>query len=701
MDDVTADRKSGSLLTGTSITAGSRTILLCSCEKTMPVDGHLVKKLFPNAEVRTAHHLCQGDLEQVHAALASDAPVTIACTQEAPLFSEIAGERGLAFVNLRETAGWSSDASRAAAKQAALLAAAAERAPEPSYVTLTSQGVILIYGRDEAAIEAADLLKDALDVTVLIRPPAEDILPRSNGAFPVVRGSIRSAKGYLGAFELTIDQYAQPHPSSRAGFVFGPAKDGAISRCDVILDLSGVPSLFHGMDLRDGYVRADPGDREGVLKAVLKARELIGTFDKPRYIAFNESLCAHARSRIVGCKRCLDLCPAGAITPDGNHVAIDPAICAGCGQCAAVCPTGAASYAVPPLDTLVRRLRSLLLTYREAGGESPIVLFHDDAHGTPLIEALARFGDGLPANVLPLAVNEVAQIGLEAIAAAFAYGASALRFLLRGKPRHDTAGLRETLALAAPILDGIGLDRARAGTIETDDPFSLATLLGDIGEYEPVALPAVFLPIGGKRDILRLALHELHRVAPASADRIALPTGAPFGSVDIDADRCTLCLSCVPACPTGALRDNPDKPMLRFVEDACIQCGLCKATCPEKVITLTPSLDFSRASTQPRVLKEEEPFRCTRCDAPFATKSTIERIATLLVGKHWMFQSGDPRLSALMMCADCRMKTAAEAQLARPHPARSNAKTTDDYLREREERKRAEGDANDPDDSHC
>ena len=56
-------------------------------------------------------------------------------------------------------------------------------------------------------------------------------------------------------------------------------------------------------------------------------------------------------------------------------------ICAGCGQCAAVCPTGAAAYALPPADALMRKLRTLLSTYREAGGAHPVVLLHDEAHG--------------------------------------------------------------------------------------------------------------------------------------------------------------------------------------------------------------------------------------------------------------------------------------------------------------------------------
>ncbi len=222
---------------------------------------------------------------------------------------------------------------------------------------------------------------------------------------------------------------------------FGPSRHGAVSHCDIVLDLSGGNSLFPAADLRDGYLRADPGNPAAVLSAVLRARDLVGSFDKPRYITFSEHLCAHSRSQIVGCTRCLDLCPAGAIAPAGDHVAIDANICAGCGQCAAACPTGAAAYALPPPDALLRKLRALLVTYREAGGEHAIVLLHDEPHGAPLIDALARFGDGLPAHVLPFSVNEVTQIGLEAIAALFAYGASAVRLLLRARAAPRCGGL--------------------------------------------------------------------------------------------------------------------------------------------------------------------------------------------------------------------------------------------------------------------
>ena len=665
-------------------------IFICSCEDTMPLDAEAVRRGCRGANVLTAHQLCRAELERFRAAAATGEPLIVGCTQEAPLFSEASESPDVKYVNIRETAGWSKDAKAAGPKMAALIAAAQEGAPEIPFVSFTSEGVILVYGRDEQAIEAANLLKDHLDVTVLIKPPA-DVTPPRVTDMPVVRGTIRSAKGHLGAFELVVDDYAQPAPSSRGALAFGAAKNGAVSHCDVVLDISGGAALFTAADLRDGYLRADPGDPAAVLKAVLKARDLIGTFDKPRYVTFTGDLCAHSRSQIVGCTRCLDLCPTGAIAPAGDHVAIDAHICAGCGQCAAVCPTGAASYALPPADALMRRLRALLTTYREAGGKQPVVLMHDDAHGTPLIDALARLGDGLPANVLPLAVNEVTQVGLEAIAAAFAYGASAVRLLLRGKPRHDTAGLAKTLALAAPILAGLGFGAGRAATIETDDPDALSEALRAITPPDAAPRPASFLPVGPKRDVMRLALRELHRAAPAPVDVIALPEGAPFGAVEINVAGCTLCLACVSACPTGALLDDPERPMLRFAEDACVQCGLCKATCPEKVITLHPQLDFRAATATARVLKQEEPFHCIRCGKPFGVKSTIERVAAKLEGKHWMFQNSAQRLDVIKMCEDCRVVAITEQQFD-PYgaPPRPKVRTTEDYLREQEERERAD-----------
>jgi ferredoxin len=655
----------------------------------MPLDAGAFKRGCRGDDIVNGRQLCRAELERVRELVASGVPITIGCTQEAPLFREIATESAsdVTFANIRESAGWSADAAKAGPKMVALMAAAATAMPDVPFTHFESAGVALVYGRDERAVEASGLLKEHLDITALITRP-DDLTPPPTTEFPIVKGTIRAAKGHLGAFEIIVDHYAAPRPSSRGALTFEPARDGAVSRCDIILDISGGPPLFPAADLRDGYLRADPGDPAAVLKAVLRARDLVGSFDKPRYVTFTADLCVHSRSHIVGCRRCLDLCPTNAIAPAGDHVAIDDKICAGCGQCGAACPTGAASYAVPPADALMRKLRTLLMVYRDAGGVLPILLIHDGDHGGALIDALARHGDGLPANILPLAVNEVTQIGLELIAAAFAYGAAAVRVMLRAKPRHDLAGLYNMIALAEPILAGLGLSGERLATIETDDPFALGEALRAIGPGEPVSHSASFLPAGGKRDVLRFALRELHRVAPAPTDVIALPAGAPFGAVEINVEGCTLCLSCVSACPTGALSDDPDRPLLRFTEDACVQCGLCKATCPEKVISLTPRLAFGDVAVAARVLKQEEPVLCIRCGKPFGVKSTIDRVVSKLEGKHWMYQNSPSRLYVIKMCADCRVAVVTEEGFDHyGAPARPKPRTTDDYLRERERKR--------------
>ena len=121
----------------------------------------------------------------------------------------------------------------------------------------------------------------------------------------------------------------------------------------------------------------------------------------------------------------------------------------------------------------------------------------------------------------------------------------------------------------------------------------------------------------------------------------------------VDKDRCTLCLSCVGACPASALQDNPQQPQLRFVEGNCVQCGLCERTCPEQAITLQPRLLLAPERRQPRVLNEAQPFACVRCGKPFGTLQGIEAMIGKLAG-HSMFQGA--ALQRLKMCGDCRVR---------------------------------------------
>ena len=639
----------------------------------MAPDLAVIRRGCPGTEIRGAEQLCRAQLDRFQAALADPRPITVACTQESPVFAQEAGARDIGFVNIRETAGWAAEGAATGPKMAALLAAAAVVMPPTPLVTLESQGVCLVLGRDEVALHAATRLADSLDVTLLLTGEAEVPPPRET-VFPVLRGRARAATGWLGTFEVVVDGFAAAAPSSREVLRWGQGRDGAKSTCDIILDLTGRPGLF-ATD-RDGYLRADPADPVAALNAVLRASTLTGRFDKPRFVAYAPELCAHSRNRRIGCSRCLDVCPTGAITPGRDSVVISAEICAGCGACAAVCPTGAAQYALPPASAVAGRIRAALTAFRAAGGEHPVLLLHA-AHGDVLIDALARHGDGLPARVIPIRVNEAQQIDLSILAAALAWGAAGLRVLLPGRRGHGAEGVLRNIDTLNAICLGLELGE-RAAAIETDDPYSLAEALP--GSLRTSWQPDTSLALGAPREITLRALRAL----PHSAQVVELPGLAGFGAAHVATGGCTLCLACTMVCPTGAFRANPETPELSFLEDACVQCGLCVATCPEKVITLEPRLNFAPEASQPRVVKAEAPAACTHCGKLFGTRASVDRVkAKLAASGHWMFSTPE-RLAVLELCEDCRAVQATTGGLD-PYagPERPDTVTTDDFLRRR------------------
>src|SRR5512145_348488 len=142
---------------------GGRNVLVCSCDGTMPVDGKALAAVLGGAQPELHHQLCRAQVAAFGTALAGGEPLLVACRQEAPLFAELAEQAGAeapVFVDIRDRAGWSDDAARAAPKMAALLAEAAlPLDPTPS-VTLSSGGSVLVLGHDEGALDAARRLAE-------------------------------------------------------------------------------------------------------------------------------------------------------------------------------------------------------------------------------------------------------------------------------------------------------------------------------------------------------------------------------------------------------------------------------------------------------------------------------------------------------------------------------------------------------------
>ena len=664
--------------------------------------------------LETVHTLlCRREAAAFQRAAKSGDELAVACTQESRLFVELNGEtegapaiaeRPIRFFNIRETGGWAKDARAAAPKLAALIAAAQLPDPDPgATVSYRSAGRCLVIGAAEIAERAAGMLAERLDVSVLIDGAGGGVAQRRERA--VYAGRVRRINGWLGAFDVEWDA-GNPIDldlCTRCNACIAACPEGAIDlsyqvdldRCrshrdcvkacdaagaidferaaqtvaerfDLVLDLRREPAFTQHAPPQ-GYWHAASDERR-LVEAVLKLRELAGEFEKPKFFHYKPKLCAHSRNERVGCSACIDVCSARAIasqaTSDGG-VRVEPHLCVGCGACTTVCPSGALAYGYPAAPYQGRRLRAALTAYREAGGRDAALLLHSEGAGARLVDELGRAArvdrqvHGVPARVVPLALWHTASVGLDLWLAAKAYGASQVWVLLTDEeaPEYRSA-LAEQAALANAILAGLGLAGEHVRLITVRDARDLGAF--DLALRAPAAqtarAPAAFAVQADKRATLDLALDHLLAEAGAVAEAIELPrAGAPFGAVVVDAGKCTLCLSCVGACPEGALADNPERPQLRFIEKNCVQCALCERTCPEAAITLQPRLwlaDGGKARKQPRVLLEAEPFRCIRCGKPFGTLKAIENMALKLAG-HPMFQGA--AAERLKMCSDCRI----------------------------------------------
>lgn len=455
-------------------------------------------------------------------------------------------------------------------------------------------------------------------------------------------------QGYLGRFTASLGdmQVAADSAACNLGLLLGIGN----GLFDQVIDCGESP-LISAAVKPPGYYHV-AADSVLLEAAIAQIPSMIGEFDKPKYFDYNPDICAHGRSGITGCTRCLDACPTDAIISIGEQVKVNPHLCQGGGSCASSCPSGAIRYRYPNVEAQIELVRSIIAKLRAAMGDAAMdcigitILIYDNEHGAAQLRDHLH---SIPEHVVPIAVEEIGSAGLDLIATAMAYGATRV-FIYAPDTCSQSVGLclRRDVVFMETVFAGLAIDGYQIRLISD---------LQDLADSAPataVSNVATYSGLGNKRSIIRNAMDFFHRIAPQPQASIALPAGSIFGALDFNHDACTLCMGCVSVCPAGALEAGGDTPALKFIEANCLQCGICTKACPESALSLHPRFNFDLVSANKKaVLKQAQPFRCITCNKPFATYAMINKMTEKLQG-HWMFETPEA-VNRLKMCADCRV----------------------------------------------
>lgn len=509
-------------------------------------------------------------------------------------------------------------------------------------VIYRSRGAVLVIGASLAAAEAArELARRAPRLRIALFAPGSGALKDLPPSIRAVGGRIVSLQGCLGNFSASV-RVAQDKVED-AGIFSGNAD----RRFDLVLDLGREPLLRHSA-LPYGYYA--PGDDAAALVYALESLpQLVGDFHQPTCVDYHPPLCTHGAMGVTGCTRCVDACDAVAIHSTGDRIEVNAYLCQGCAGCTLACPTGALELLHPAPRTLQEKLDDLLAA-RTKDARPYFLVVHDAAsrHLLPAVDA---------SEVFLLEVNPLPAFSDLMCLSALLAGARGIVLVVEPAARPRSRGLIERkVDELREILSSLGGDPLR---LQIASPLTVGHAIGEIRRARHSPEPAAAgkgRPAGEKRACF-LALADACAASWPTGTRepFALPAGAAFGNVVVDAAKCTLCHACTHLCPTAALRGQRDPELaLFFQESLCVQCDLCRAGCPEKAIVLEPRFqpdaDLRAAA---REIARDQRVACSSCGTPFIGHRQLAA-SLALMAEHAQDLPGG--IDSLRLCPACRQR---------------------------------------------
>ena len=379
------------------------------------------------------------------------------------------------------------------------------------------------------------------------------------------------------------------------------------------------------------------GLKDGEILEILQSKSPVYRYRNSTI--FDPAICQYQGRRNDLCAKCVEVCPTVAIlkNDEKRELVFSHIDCIGCGECVSVCPSGALKFAPLPQSVFYE----ISKLYK---GKIPLLIAEGEISSALKIE--------LPCGVLPFGIfgsKQIDEVNLlsamqESGSSVIVYGADA------GEGTREAVELINGISRAIYGKDAVFLARNLA---------ELQEALGFAQSAQPWGLSINEQGLS-KKEIFSKRVSAM--VGEGSFGTVKSGERLRFGEVSINESSCTLCLSCVGACNTGALyADNSDNS-IKFNASLCTTCNYCVLSCAEKD---TMALNISGVRLAPefftyRMLAKDELFKCIECGKEFATTKAVMKIADMM-GAH--FSSEPEKMKTLFCCGDCKAKIMIKKQI--------------------------------------